>query len=74
MEDYEINPELVVACETEIRDECKGMEQGGRTLHCLMDAARQAGRTEQKHMSEQCMRAVGLITSTFTSWLRMDKS
>lgn len=41
MEDYKISPDIVSACEAEIKDHCGGgLQREGKTLHCLMDLAR----------------------------------
>ena len=61
MEDYMISPEIVQACETEIKDQCDGMERNGKTLHCLMDAARMKKNNKEgggEVMQAKCMRQV----------------
>jgi len=57
MEDYLISPEIVQACEREIKEQCDGMERNGKTLHCLMDAARNTrNRQEADGMQPKCLR------------------
>ncbi|ELT94856.1 hypothetical protein CAPTEDRAFT_177499 [Capitella teleta] len=57
LEDYEVSPNLVMACSVEIQTECEPMEKGGRTLHCLMDLARTKrvnGEKPKERISSQC--------------------
>ena len=60
MEDYMISPEIVQACEREIKEQCDGMERNGKTLHCLMDQARKrSSRLEgNEAMQPKCLRRV----------------
>ncbi|XP_061189977.1 Golgi apparatus protein 1-like isoform X2 [Saccostrea echinata] len=63
MEDYSISPEILTDCKTEIMESCdKGLERGGKTIHCLMDLARpardQRSHKQQKTMSAKCRRAL----------------
>ncbi|KAL8590638.1 hypothetical protein ACOMHN_011074 [Nucella lapillus] len=63
MEDYRINPDLMVACGEEIDQHCKGLEPGGNTLHCLMKLARQQAR-DNKHRNQirdQCKAQLGRL-------------
>lgn len=61
LEDYQLSPDLVVACKVELKRLCGGgKELGGRTLHCLMKYARKhpkKGRQEDR-LSPQCRRMV----------------
>lgn len=65
MEDYKISPELVVACDKEIKKRCNGgVEREGKTLHCLMDVARIAGKKtvkDEDRMSARCLAEVGSL-------------
>ena len=63
MEDYQISPEIVASCGKEITDYCgNGVERGGKTIHCLMAAARP--KHDKHHQGSPpevgapCMRAV----------------
>ncbi|KAF2365312.1 Cysteine-rich Golgi apparatus protein 1 repeat [Trinorchestia longiramus] len=64
LEDYQLNPDLVVACKTELKRFCGGgKEVGGRTLHCLMKHARARTQTDRDglqttRVSPQCRRQV----------------
>ncbi|XP_062582222.1 Golgi apparatus protein 1-like isoform X2 [Saccostrea cucullata] len=63
MEDYSISPEILSDCKTEIQESCdKGLERGGKTIHCLMDLARpdrdQRGHKQHKPITAKCRRAL----------------
>ena len=62
LEDYQLSPDLVVACGPEIKRMCGGgKEVGGRTLHCLMKYARQHSKTIDSgnaRVSRQCKKQV----------------
>ncbi|XP_076470547.1 Golgi apparatus protein 1-like isoform X2 [Babylonia areolata] len=57
LEDYQINPDLMVMCSDEIEHQCKGLEPGGNTLHCLMGLARSQARKPKKHLIRDECRA-----------------
>ncbi|XP_064414423.1 Golgi apparatus protein 1 [Latimeria chalumnae] len=40
MEDFSLSPEIILNCRGEIERHCSGLHRKGRTLHCLMRAAR----------------------------------
>ncbi|GAB1597551.1 Golgi apparatus protein 1-like [Argonauta hians] len=59
MEDFQITPEIVIQCDTEIQKYCDGgANKEGKTLHCLMDLARpvlfKGSLKLQKHISQAC--------------------
>ena len=56
MEDYRLSPELVGKCSEDIDKFCKGLEVGGRTIHCLMEHART--RKKKDRISYICQREV----------------
>ncbi|XP_071959006.1 Golgi apparatus protein 1-like isoform X2 [Antedon mediterranea] len=41
MEDYMINPRIILACRDNIDNQCKGLQREGKTLHCLMKLAKE---------------------------------
>ncbi len=42
MTDYQLNPNIVRFCKDEINSYCNGgIERGGKTLHCLLNKAKQ---------------------------------
>ncbi|CAJ0586700.1 unnamed protein product, partial [Mesorhabditis spiculigera] len=62
MSEFRIAPEVVINCANEIDQWCspKGdIEAEGRTLHCLMEHAKE--RTETKKVGPQCMQALGEV-------------
>lgn len=53
MEDYQLSPNLVKYCSDEIRSFCNGgLERGGKTIHCLMGAARK--QINRKRFKAEC--------------------
>ena len=59
MEDYKVSPNLVHACSYEITKSCGGgLHREGKTLHCLMDLARKAGKDPSVEMGSKCRREV----------------
>ena len=57
MNDYLINPEVVIACRNDIERHCEGgVEREGRTLHCLMEHAK-----EKQGLEKECVKAVSCI-------------
>ena len=57
MEDYRLSPDLMVACEKEVSTLCgRGVETGGRTLHCLMKKMR--NRSHYRNITAECRREV----------------
>uniref|UniRef100_A0A2P2I582 Golgi apparatus protein 1-like n=1 Tax=Hirondellea gigas TaxID=1518452 RepID=A0A2P2I582_9CRUS len=63
LEDYQLSPDLVVACKGELKRLCGGgKELGGRTLHCLMKHARLHPKKgmdpAESKLAPQCKRKV----------------
>ncbi|XP_014673318.1 PREDICTED: Golgi apparatus protein 1-like [Priapulus caudatus] len=59
MEDYSISPDIVLHCNNEIKNECKGLEKDGKTIHCLLELAqprKQKDEIKQDRMSAPCRR------------------
>ncbi|XP_049951626.1 Golgi apparatus protein 1 [Schistocerca serialis cubense] len=59
MEDYRLSPEIVLSCPDDISKYCKGLEVGGRTIHCLMEHARQ--KRKEERISPACQRALEVL-------------
>ncbi|KOB78150.1 putative golgi apparatus protein cysteine-rich fibroblast growth factor receptor [Operophtera brumata] len=57
MEDYRLSPELMQNCANDILTLCKGIEAGGKTIHCLMEHARPRRRKE-KRISMGCQKSL----------------
>lgn len=57
MDDYRLSPELMQNCANDILTLCKGIEAGGKTIHCLMDHARPRRRKE-KRISMGCQKSL----------------
>lgn len=57
MEDYRLSPELMQNCANDILSLCKGIEAGGKTIHCLMEHARPRRRKE-KRISMACQKSL----------------
>uniref|UniRef100_UPI00398F775A Golgi apparatus protein 1 isoform X2 n=1 Tax=Pristiophorus japonicus TaxID=55135 RepID=UPI00398F775A len=61
MEDFSLNPEIVLNCRTEIELHCSGLHRKGRTLHCLM----RLGRGDKGSLGQSCQQALqSLIQET----------
>ncbi|XP_013200649.1 Golgi apparatus protein 1 [Amyelois transitella] len=60
MNDYRLSPELMQNCANDITTLCKGVETGGRTIHCLMDHARPRKRKE-KRISIACQKSLEVL-------------
>ncbi|KAI8427567.1 hypothetical protein MSG28_002072, partial [Choristoneura fumiferana] len=60
MDDYRLSPELMHDCANDITTLCRGIETGGRTLHCLMDHARPRKRKE-KRISIACRKSLEVL-------------
>ena len=63
LENYQLSPDLVVACKSELKRMCGGgKEVGGRTLHCLMKHARHSRKGDESRggarFSPHCKRMV----------------
>ncbi|KAK3085351.1 hypothetical protein FSP39_001959 [Pinctada imbricata] len=61
MEDYQISPEIVANCGTEITKCGGGVKRGGETLHCLMAMAQpkhDKSQADHPPVSVLCMRAL----------------
>lgn len=55
-EDYELSPEIVKGCATEITNNCNGgIKKHGETIHCLMALAK------KPEFSSTCETAVSII-------------
>lgn len=60
--DYRLSPEIVSRCSEDIVTYCKGLETGGKTIHCLMEHARHSRKKER--ISPPCQRAVESLIKT----------
>ena len=59
MEDYELSPEVVTQCATEIRDFCDGgLQKQGETLHCLMGLETNEDNDDDQLISDECTEAL----------------
>uniref|UniRef100_A0A4W3HCX1 Golgi apparatus protein 1 n=1 Tax=Callorhinchus milii TaxID=7868 RepID=A0A4W3HCX1_CALMI len=54
MEDFSLNPEIVLDCRSEIEVQCSGLHRKGRTLHCLMRLA----RGDEGTIGQKCQQAL----------------
>ena len=63
MEDYQISPDLVSKCQSTIEHQCGGgVQREGKTLHCLMDLARQrVAPGEDDVLKPECRREVRIL-------------
>ncbi|XP_041989238.1 Golgi apparatus protein 1 [Aricia agestis] len=57
MDDYRLSPELMQNCANDITMLCRGIEAGGKTIHCLMEHARPRKRKE-KRISVACQKSL----------------
>lgn len=78
MEDYSISPEILNDCHNEILESCeKGLQRGGKTIHCLMNLARpvrdQRKHTAQTEMSPKCRRAVSFSFILMLVWFSISE-
>lgn len=60
MEDYRLSPELMQNCASDITLLCKGIEVGGKTIHCLMEHARPRKRKD-KRISVACQKSLEIL-------------
>ncbi|KAI5635405.1 cysteine rich repeat domain-containing protein [Phthorimaea operculella] len=60
MEDYRLSPELMQNCANDITTLCRGIEAGGKTIHCLMAHARPRKRKEKK-ISMICQKSLEVL-------------
>ncbi|CAG9567418.1 unnamed protein product [Danaus chrysippus] len=60
MDDYRLSPELMKNCANDITMLCRGIETGGKTIHCLMDHARPR-RRKDKRISLACQRSLEIL-------------
>lgn len=60
MDDYRLSPELMQNCANDIIGLCKGIEVGGKTIHCLMEHARPRKRKE-KRISIACQKSLEIL-------------
>ncbi|XP_033755348.1 Golgi apparatus protein 1-like [Pecten maximus] len=77
MADYKINPEIVASCHEEITDMCDGgLTRGGKTIHCLMEHARNQHKKKSPQLSPPCLRALESLVkeSDVGSDFRMDRN
>ena len=70
MEDFNISPELVANCGTEIDEYCSDTKQKqGQTIHCLMKLATE--QTDHKKIGDKCERSLDDLlrqTQVMTDW------
>ncbi|XP_077982397.1 Golgi apparatus protein 1-like [Glandiceps talaboti] len=52
MEDYMVNPDIILSCREEIDKKCQGLQRQGKTIHCLM------GMAKKGDLSQFCLKAV----------------
>lgn len=57
MDDYRLSPELMHDCANDIGTFCRGVEAGGKTIHCLMEYSRPRKRKE-KRITVLCQRSL----------------
>ncbi|XP_060516634.1 Golgi apparatus protein 1 [Cylas formicarius] len=57
MEDYRLSPEIVDNCKGEISYFCNGVDNGGKTIHCLMDHARNSMHKDH-NFDKKCQKAL----------------
>lgn len=57
MDDYRLSPELMQNCANDITSLCRGIDAGGKTIHCLMEHARPRKRKD-KRISAQCQKSL----------------
>ncbi|VVC97266.1 unnamed protein product [Leptidea sinapis] len=57
MDDYRLSPELMQNCANDITMLCRGVEIGGKTIHCLMEHSRPRKRKE-KRISIPCQKSL----------------
>ena len=68
MEDYKISPDIVTACDLEIKAHCGGgLQREGKTLHCLMDLA----RPKKRVISSECRGEVSTNTCTPEVYIKL---
>ena len=60
MDDYRLSPELMQNCANDIIVLCRGIEVGGKTIHCLMEHARPRKRKE-KRISMACQKSLEIL-------------
>ncbi|XP_028034025.1 Golgi apparatus protein 1 [Bombyx mandarina] len=60
MEDYRLSPELMQNCANDITMLCRGIEAGGKTIHCLMDHARPRRRKDRR-ISLECQKSLEML-------------
>ncbi|XP_047545273.1 Golgi apparatus protein 1 [Vanessa atalanta] len=60
MDDYRLSPELMQNCANDITMLCRGIEVGGKTIHCLMEHARPRKRKD-KRISLACQRSLEIL-------------
>lgn len=60
MDDYRLSPELMQNCANDITILCKGIEAGGKTIHCLMEHARPRKRKD-KRISKACQMSLEIL-------------
>lgn len=63
MEDYRLSPELMQNCASDITTLCKGVEAGGKTIHCLMEHARPRKRRD-KRISVPCQKSLEILVES----------
>ncbi|XP_054162657.1 Golgi apparatus protein 1-like [Oppia nitens] len=60
MDNYNLTPDLVSACDNDIQEFCSGLEKGGKTLHCLMKHTKRSRGKGMKRgqITSQCRRSL----------------
>ncbi|OWF45073.1 Golgi apparatus protein 1-like [Mizuhopecten yessoensis] len=77
MADFKINPEIVASCGAEINTMCEGgLTRGGKTIHCLMEHARNQHKKASPQLSPPCVRALESLVreADVGSDFRMDRN
>lgn len=57
MEDFHLTPEIVTGCSDDIEKFCSNVDGHGKTIHCLMEAARPRKKKDRR-VTSQCQRAL----------------
>ena len=57
MEDFNMSPEILSGCADDIDKFCENLENGGKTIHCLMEHARPKKKRDRR-VTSTCQRAL----------------
>jgi Golgi apparatus protein 1 len=60
LSDYKLSPGVVIECGEEIDRYCKGVERGGKTLHCLFRNSKKATEKNGDGFKKSCLFEVNL--------------